>query len=486
LVVEDNQKLDEKSPIEKGRNVSEPSAKLVAREERVVDGQIKTVASTLEFEDQVDEVESIEIEAEGRRVRTKSSDPEIESLHGKWKRGKLVLQSDFQRQFVWDRKKASRLIESALLDVPLPVIYLAEEPDGKESVIDGQQRLSSFFSFIDGIFPDGDPFKLTGLQVYDELNRKAYGELSEEIQDKIRYYEIRTITILRDSNSDLKFEIFERLNTGSVPLNDMELRNCVYRGEYMQLLKELAADSEFLNILGMKQADRRMKDVELVLRFASFYHSTYLKYRPPMRRFFNRDMEKYQHIGKSDADELRRVFRNALLIVKSLFGGNAFKRFYRGDDNNPNGSWEANRFNASLFDVLMGTFADLDKNRVYAALDALREGLIDLMSTNQEFIESILLSTSAHERVKKRFDLTRKVIDDILESHAPQPRCFSLKLKKEMFEKDATCAICGQGIQILDDAAVDHIDQYWKGGKTIPENARLTHRYCNWARPRND
>ena len=84
------------------------------------------------------------------------------------------MQPDFQRYFVWDTKKSSRLIESALLDIPLPVIYLSEEKDGREYVIDGQQRLTAFFSFIDGEFPDKKEFKLSGLKVYKDLNRKSF------------------------------------------------------------------------------------------------------------------------------------------------------------------------------------------------------------------------------------------------------------------------------------------------------------------------
>lgn len=421
-----------------------------------------------------------------RTIRTDSADPEIESLHGKWKRGRLVLQPDFQRQFVWDGAKASRLIESALLSVPLPIVYLAEEPDNKESVIDGQQRLTSFFSFLDGKFPSGQTFKLTKMKVFPELNKKSYRDLSEELQDKIRYYQIRTVTIRRDSDPDLKFEIFERLNTGAVPLNEMELRNCVYRGHYMALLKELAENEDFMELVGLKKPDRRMKDLELVLRFAAFYHATYLNYQPPMKRFFNREMEKYQYISLEEAQYLRDAFKNSVQIVKSLFGDSAFRRFYRGSESNPNGLWESQQFNTSLYDVMMGVFHSKDKNRVYAALDSIREGLIDLMTTNPEFIDAITLGTSEIDRVTKRFDLVRHLVDDLLQNHRSQPRCFSRALKKELYDADATCAICNNTIDHMDDAAVDHIDQYWKGGKTIPENARLTHRYCNMARARKD
>lgn len=441
---------------------------------------------TIEFEDKEEEPE-LDIAPAKRQIFTKASDPEIISLYQKWKKGKLILQPEFQRYFVWDKKKASRLIESVLLKVPLPVVYLAEESDSKEYVIDGQQRLTSFFSYFDDKFPpENTPFKLTGMSVYKELNGKKFKDLGEDIQDKIQYYELRTITINKESQPELKFEIFERLNTGSVPLNDMELRNCVYRGPYNHFLHEIAKDTDFCYLLGLDNPHPRMRDVELVLRFASFYHVTYLKYQFPMRGFFNRDMEKYQNISKEDAVELKKAFKNSVIILKSLFGQNAFKRYHSGTEGKPNGMWETRQFNASLYDVWMNIFCDKDKNRVYACLDSLREGLLDLMSSNAEFIDAIMVGTSANEKVRKRFDLSRKVVEEILADCPKQPRCFSYEKKKSLYEKNPTCAICGQHIDHIDDTAVDHVHQYWMGGKTIDDNARLAHRYCNWTRPRRE
>jgi len=138
------------------------------------------------------------------------------------------------------------------------MIYLSEEDDSKEYVIDGQQRLTSFFSFIDGKHPDGKDFKLTGLKVFDELNKKTFKELPEEQQDKIRYCTIRSITFKKESDKNIKFEIFERLNTGSVSLNNQELRNCIYRGTYNKLLNKLSQDKDFMMLLGLKGPDKRI------------------------------------------------------------------------------------------------------------------------------------------------------------------------------------------------------------------------------------
>ncbi len=423
---------------------------------------------------------------EARKIYTSTGEPEIESLHGKYKRGKLILQSDFQRHFVWDNKKSSRLIESALLDIPLPVIYLSEEKDGKEIVIDGQQRLTSFFSFIDGSFPNGQAFRLSNLKVFQDLNKNTYKELDEIYQDKIRHCIIRTITFKKDSNHDLKFEIFERLNSGAVSLNQQELRNCIYRGPYNELIKTLSLHQDFISIVGQEPPRDRMRNVELVLRFAAFYHATYLHYKPPILRFLNNDMDEYRYITESKSNELVNAFKNTTAIIKTLFGEHAFKRFYSGTPTDPNGYWESQRFNASLFDIMMYSFAKEDKNKVHQNLDSIREALICLMTEDQEFIDAIELGTSGLKAVTIRFDKWRLTLQNIIGIGQKEPRLFSFKLKEELFNANPTCAICGQRIQEIDDSAVDHIEQYWLGGKTIPQNARLTHRFCNTSRSRYD
>lgn len=421
-----------------------------------------------------------------RKIYTDQGDPEVDSLHRKFKKGRLNVQPVFQREFVWDKVKSSRLIESALLDIPIPIVYLSEAKDGTENVIDGQQRLTSFFSFIDGKLPDNTEFKLAGLKVFTELNGKKFNQLSEELQDKIISYKIRVIKFKRESDGDLQFEIFARLNTGSVPLNDQELRNCVFRGKFNELLKELSQDKDFKYLLGIATPDRRMKDRELVLRFASFYLNTYLNYNAPIKKFLNDTMEKYQNISEADEMKLRTAFKNTIGIIRTLLDNNAFKRFYRGDERNINGKWETQKFNVSLYDILMYSFAREDKNFVFQNLDRIRESFINLMTSDQDFIDSIELSTSSKKAVTIRFDKWRLALQEILGVGFKEERCFTYALKKELFEKNATCTICGNVIRNIDDAAVDHINQYWTGGKTIPENARLTHRYCNNARPRID
>ena len=422
-----------------------------------------------------------------RTIIVDQKDQEVNSLHGQYLKGRLNLQPSFQRKFVWDKRKSSSLIESALLGIPIPAVYLSEEYDGKYNVIDGQQRLNAFFSFISGKFPDGKEFRLEGLTSFTDINGQKFKELSEDLQEKITGYAIRVIRFLKNSDSDLQFEIFARLNTGSVSLNDQEMRNCVYRGTFNDLLGELSKNTKFRSLLGIKTEDKRMMDRELVLRFAAFHLQGYTSYPGQMKSFLNNTMKKHQNMTENEAKKLRKAFNDSVDIISTLLEKRAFKRFYRGsDDNNRNGRWEEKKINHSLFDILMWSFARENKNNVHQNLDRIREALIDLMTCTQDFIDSIERSTSSKKAVETRFSKWQMALQSILGISVKEPRCFSKELKKDLFDRNKTCKICGNEILNIDDAAVDHIVQYWTGGKTIPENARLTHRYCNNARPRTD
>jgi hypothetical protein len=415
-----------------------------------------------------------------RRIFTDKHDYPIGSLYTKYKDGELILDPIFQRRPVWDRARSSRLIESVLLEVPLPVFYLAESSDSSEEVIDGQQRLRAFFSFIDG------EYSLTGLKALPDLNDKRYQGLDRPLKRKIRDYPLHTVTFKKESDENLRFEIFERLNTGAVPLNYQELRNCIYRGPYNDLLISLSSDADFMALMGLKAPEKRMHDVEYVLRFAAFYHATYLKYKPSMATFLNEDMKQFQKITKDESDKLRNAFKTSVALLRSMLGANAFRRYYRGVEGSHAGYWEPKKFNASLYDIMMWGFSDKDKNQVMANLDPIREAWIVLMTEDDRFIESIELSTSSIKSVTYRFDAWRKALGDILDKTTKQPRFFTRDLKEQLYKDNPTCKICNQRISDVDDAAVDHVKQYWLGGKTEFENARLTHRYCNWARSKSD
>lgn len=246
---------------------------------------------------------------EHRRIFTEKLDPPVSSLHSAWQSGDLVLDPIFQRRKVWDDARSSRLVESVILEVPLPVFYLAESKDGTQEVIDGQQRLTALFHFLD------NKFALGGLKARPDLNGKQFKGLDKPTQRLVRGCALRTVVFKKESDDSLRFEIFERLNTGAVPLNNQELRNCVYRGRYNELLKTLSTDPDYVWLMGFKGPEKRYKDVEYVLRFAAFYHSTYLKYRPSMARFLSEDMAEHQNITAKKADELQAAFKNSVALV---------------------------------------------------------------------------------------------------------------------------------------------------------------------------
>ena len=121
-----------------------------------------------------------------------------------------------------------------------------------------------------------------------------------------------------------------------------------------------------------------------------------------MKDYLNKEAEKYRNISNSEAQKLRVAFKAACQVTRSMFGKNAFKRFYKGSEKDHSGYWEPKKFNASLYDIVMYTFAREDRNILQQNLDSIREALIYLMTENQEFIESIELSTSSAQAITKK------------------------------------------------------------------------------------
>jgi len=432
-------------------------------------------------EEQPDET-PLDIPLNKRTIHFSTPTRKIKDLYDDYKQGNLDVRPSFQRGYVWDFKKASRLVESILLGVPIPVIYTAELQDGTEIVIDGQQRLLSLFGFIDGIFPkENKEYKLRQLEVFQDLEGKHYKDLEIPIQNIFKNYSIPLIIISKDSDDDVKFDIFERLNTGSVKLNDQELRNCIYRGKYNEALAKLSEYSDFQYILDSPKLKERMLDIEFILRFFAFYRNTFLKYKPPMKQFLNKEMKGYRNIDDKELSNLIDVFKKTVDIVKSVFGDKAFRRFVNGNEKDSNGYWQPTKINKGLFDIVMWGFSQYDKSQIIPNADAIREELIYLMTHDERFTESLRVSTDSLENTQLRFDKWRESLKNIIGYPKTEPRNFSWGLKKQLWENNPICAYegCGQKIQTLDDAEVDHIEFYWRGGKTIPSNARLVHRFCN-------
>jgi len=427
-----------------------------------------------------DDVE-LDIEASQRKIIWQAKDFSIREFLTMKNDGELDLQPLYQRNFVATDLIANKLIESILLDVPIPVVYLAEEQNGSYSVIDGQQRLTSFLSYVEGKFPDSRPFKLSGLKVLSELNRKLFVELDAELQKKVRSTTIHSIIIKKESNPDIKFEIFERLNTGSTKLNEDEIRNTVYRGNYIELLAELSENQTFHELIQKDNFKRRMIYRGMILRFLALSEKSYLNYKSSMKQFSNKELRDNRNLNSEKSKEYKIRFEHCLDLVKVVFGTNAFRRYIPGS-NEEGGNWASTQINMSLFDLQMVGFVNFTKNEVLSKADAIREELLKLMATDMEFQNLIGFKTSDTENVKKRFKIYMEMLDRVIGDKMYSERNFSLAVKEELFNSNPYCAISGQKILAIEDSEVDHIVPYSKGGKTEKSNAQLVLRYFNRAK----
>ena len=439
--------------------------------------EIEETVEDMSDEDMSDD-SPIFVPSEERNIIWQAKDFSIRELRDLEDEGTLNLSPSYQRNFVTDTKSASKMIESLLMDMPIPVIYLAEEKDGTYSVIDGKQRLTTFIYFLKGVYPspDNKKFVLRGLKVLDELNGKCFAELDKKHQQKIKTSTLHIIIIKKESNEDIKFEIFERLNTGSVKLNQEEIRNSVYRGSYMELLAELEKDPILCKIVDKPNLQKRMIYRGYIHRFIVLTEKTYLNYSEG-KQFMNREMRENRNITKQKQDEYRKRFKKAIEMSYSVFGNRTFKRFVVGDRGDINGKW-MNIINLCLFDIIMCGFARYEKHQIIPKADTIREALIHLMTNDEKFIRSIEMRTHERASMHVRFKIWYDVLDSIIDN-TTNKRYFPQSLREQIYSQNNTCSICSQKIMTIDDAEIDHIIPFSMGGSTTIENAQITHRYCN-------
>ena len=221
---------------------------------------------------------------------------------------------NFQRRYVWSDRLASRLIESILLNVPIPPCYLAQDTDYKLDVIDGQQRIFSIYRFLK------NQFKLRELDVLTDLNDKAFFEIPQTLRRKIETYTLRCVIVTNDSDPEIRFEVFERLNTNTIPLNAQELRNSISRGALITLIGRLATDESWLTILNHKEPDKRMRDEELILRFFAFQILGVGSYKTPQKHWLNEVANQGRKFPPETIEALtsmwRQTIENCLIVFR--------------------------------------------------------------------------------------------------------------------------------------------------------------------------
>jgi hypothetical protein len=339
--------------------------------------------------------------AKERTVKTQSIEYDLETLVKKISKGIIKLDPDYQRRHRWNLETSSKLIESLILNIPIPTIYLSQDVDvdtdteeSRYSVIDGQQRLTAISHFFN------NKFQLIGLKTLDSLNDCYYKDLPPFL---IRRLEERTIKCLRiDStiDSQVKIDIFERLNSGSVKLEAQELRNAVYSGPFNELCKKLSKDINFKALLqirdeqnekeGEKEQDnkvKKMQDVELVLRFFAMINGNYLNFKKTKEKgfgdFLSDVMEKNNKLNAEELKALESEFTETMKTIRRDFGDIAFAKYKFENQKIELQS----KFNFSVFDALATSCHDLIYNNGVTSFANKKQAFNDLFKED-EFYDS--------------------------------------------------------------------------------------------------
>jgi hypothetical protein len=355
-----------------------------------IDANVKFADSAEEDDGNIDEIPKGE-----RNLRTQAYDMSISDIVAKIKDGDIVLDPDYQRNYVWDEKRSSLLIESILLNVPIPVIYVAEDDDGKWDVVDGLQRLNSLSRFF------ANEFKLKGLLVLSELNKSFYKDLNPKAARILRNGILRIILIFKESHPEIKYEIFMRLNRGAVKLTEQELRNCLYRGRFNDLLHDLRDTKIVQKMLGLSEPDNRMADAEVLLRHFTVrggYDPATGKiatYSGNMKSSLNHYMAKMRNVATSEAEVLKREFLSDAAKVDDVFGANAYRRI------NSDGSFD-DRPNRAIMDAVLTGVAPHSREAIRGKKTDIIELLKNLINDDKVFAEAITTRTSEKQRMEYR------------------------------------------------------------------------------------
>lgn len=429
-----------------------------------------------------DGAEEGDLNAPSSSINLEKADRSLSEFKRWYDEGDLVLDPEWQRNYVWNRRQASKLIESFLLSIPVPVVYFSRTQNQKYEVIDGLQRLTAVFDFLSG------EFALTGLDILKDINGKKFGSLDRSHQRALRNSTLRSFELSSETDPNMHFLVFERLNTGGTKLNEMEIRNCIFRGRTNTLIKNLSESKDFIGCLGENyhaSIKKRMGDRVLILRFLAFYERTHSRCQNGLKKFLNEFLDTYRNPTDEKVREYERRFEHCMRLSKTVFGDKAFRLMNKPVGGSMTGEW-ATRANASVFQCISTSFSDYDAGQVTRAADRIRESYLDLVMSDDQWIDCVQRATGERARLAYVFETWQSRLRDCVGDAEPNDprRGFSRELKQEMYRQSPVCAICGNRIELIDDAAMDHDKHYWRGGRTIPENARLVHRYCNLARGR--
>jgi uncharacterized protein DUF262 len=331
-------------------------------------------------------------------ISSYGADPLVDGLVKRIKEGDIEI-PEFQRNYVWTKSQASRFIESLLLGLPVPNIFLAKDPESKKSlVVDGQQRLLTLYLFFEEKWPTApfkvgeikhyQPFKLVGVNA--RFDSRTYTTLDESDRRALDDSVIHTITVRQEQPpKDLTgiYQIFERLNTGGTRLFPQEIRACIYSGNINKVLADFNKNESWRKVYGKES--RRMKDRELILRFFMLLEGVG-DYHRPMEDAINKFMSKNRHLTDERRVEWGGIWESTIRVSWDALGESAFR--------------PEKALNAAVFDSASVGIAHRLKGGGEVKPDRLREAYLSLLS-NREYRQAYERSTSDDEQVKKRVRL---------------------------------------------------------------------------------
>ena len=320
----------------------------------------------------------------------------LEVLHSKWQKGEITI-PEFQRDYVWSKVQASRLIESFLMGLPVPPVFLFVDKDQRLLVIDGMQRLKSIFYFFDGYLDGSDgsrkPFELVGINEGSRLHARTFEQLEEEDQLRLKNTALRAIQIKQNNppgDPASIYHIFERLNTGGTKLAQQEVRHCIYSGKLNDLLTEMNRTEAWREIIGNHVPHKRKKDVELILRYMALFHNAQ-EYKKPMMDFLSRFMAGKRNPPDSFLDEERRRFGKTCRVILEKMGSRPFGR---------------RPLRHPVFDAVFVAFA----RHVDGWCPDDMAGRMKRLLADPQFEESTRQTTTDPQRVRARLEIAEKML----------------------------------------------------------------------------
>lgn len=329
------------------------------------------------------------------------------SLIDQLENDEIDLQPDFQRVTdVWDNVKKSRLIESILLGLPLPSFYFSEDPvSQKLSIIDGLQRICAIRNFV---LEKENPLKLEGLQFLKNFDGFTFSQLARPEVKRIKSLKITMNTLRKGTPLDVKYIIFQRVNTAGVPLTPQEMRHALNQGPAAIFIKELADMESFKKATNYSVESKRMQDRDFVNRFIAFFIG-YQDYMGDLDMFLNDKMGELNKMTSEQRDNIRVSFDKAMKCCYEIFKNDAFRKKYSVTD-------KRKPISKSVYDTLSVNIAWLSDEEQLMLLknaEAFKTGMIRLFN-DERFNFSISTGTGQKYNVDLRFMMVKSLIKEII------------------------------------------------------------------------